>query len=293
MDLPRLLAPADEEPGVRAVRHVASLARGGPLDPAWRVTLNFHPDRLARDGLSVLASIAGDGIYYAQFVTGTSNGGLTARPGGDRWRWESRIFDGAYDTARPDERPVHGALDFLESGAGGAPRFGSSYFRLTAATLARTTFCYPDSSTGPVDFGIVERGDRLVAKSVAEGRDPLDSHVEAQIHGPVRIGTDVEALVLDACYRGTPVEAAARHLPCPLVWHPGYRLPVRVLREHPEFRGREYVVLGVRIAREGVLDPGVVGEAARSGWYDPQAVKKVWHYVARFGAPQPPQPRDP
>ncbi|MCA1220958.1 DUF3626 domain-containing protein [Streptomyces sp. 8L] len=285
MDEHAPIAPPGEKPEARAVSHIGLFASGGPLDPAWRVTLNFHPDRLTREGLSVLSSLGRDGVYFSQFVTGTSNGGLTARPGGDRWRWESRIFGGAYDTALPHERPVYGALDFRRSGVGGAPRFGSSYFRLASATLGRTTFCYPDSSAGPARFGVVDRADALVAAAEADHRDALDDYVEAQVHGPVRIADDIEALVLDACYRGTSVEAEACRLPCPLEWHPGYRLPVRVLREHPDFRGQEYVDLGARIARDGVLDAGLIGEAARSGRYDPQAVKKVWHYLARFGAP--------
>jgi Protein of unknown function (DUF3626) len=91
--------------------------------------------------------LAADGVYQSQFVTGTSNCGLTAHSGGDRWRQESRIFAGAYDDVTAVERPVYGALNFGGNPAGGAPRFGSSYFRLTAGTLARATFCYPDSST--------------------------------------------------------------------------------------------------------------------------------------------------
>ncbi|GAA5034086.1 hypothetical protein [Actinopolymorpha pittospori] len=43
--------------------------------------------------------------------------------------------------------------------------------------------------------------------------------------------------------------------------------------------------LGVSIARGGHLDPGVIGDASRSGQYDEQALKRVWHYLARFGAP--------
>ncbi|HEX3760999.1 MAG TPA: hypothetical protein VHW23_20030 [Kofleriaceae bacterium] len=31
------------------------------------------------------------------------------------------------------------------------------------------------------------------------------------------------------------------------------------------------------------LDPGIVGHAACSGQHSEQAVKRVWHYVARFG----------
>jgi hypothetical protein len=53
----------------------------------------------------------------------------------------------------------------------------------------------------------------------------------------------------------------------------------------------------VKIAVDGRLDPLVIGEAAGTGRYDPQALKKVWHYLARFGAPLaggaalPPTPR--
>jgi hypothetical protein len=73
-----------------AVHHVAALSAGEPLAPGSRITLNFHPDRLAGD-LPVLEARARDGAYRSQFVTGTSNGGLTAHPGGDRRRRESRI----------------------------------------------------------------------------------------------------------------------------------------------------------------------------------------------------------
>ena len=38
------------------------------------------------------------------------------------------------------------------------------------------------------------------------------------MHGPVRLAIDVEALVLDPCYRETDVEALARRLPCPIEW---------------------------------------------------------------------------
>lgn len=86
--------------GERAVEHVARFARGGPLDPRLRVTMNFHPDRVVA-GRPIVDNMAADGVYVSQFVTGTSNGGLTAHPGGDRWHWESRIFGGAYDHAPP------------------------------------------------------------------------------------------------------------------------------------------------------------------------------------------------
>ncbi|WUD71110.1 DUF3626 domain-containing protein [Streptomyces sp. NBC_00510] len=269
-------------PRERALRHVTGLSSGPPVDPALRVTLNFHPDRVAR-GKPVLQALSEGGVYHSQFVTGTSNGGMTAWPGGDRWRWESRIFNGAYDAAPPAERPVYGALNFRRKTVGAAPRFGSAHFRLSAGTVARTTFCYPDSFFEPSDFGVGERMD-LVALALADSRDALDDYIEAQVHGPVRLDRDVEALVLDPCYRGTAVEDAARRLPCPVEWHGGFRLTVEELRLRPAYRGQEYVDLGAGIAVGGLLDPRVIGTAAATGRHDPQALKKVWHCLARFGA---------
>jgi hypothetical protein len=40
----------------------------------------------------------------------------------------------------------------------------------------------------------------------------LDNHVEAQVHGVVWLRTDVEAVVLDAAYRGTEVAGQADRL---------------------------------------------------------------------------------
>jgi len=137
-------------PQQRAILHVASRSAGPPVDPTLRATLNFHPDRLAQ-GKPNLEALAEHGIYSSQFVTGTSNGGLTAFPGGDRWRWESRIFNGAYDNAAASERPVYGALNFRRKPIGAAPRFGSAHLRLTAEAISRTTFCYPDSVLGRVE----------------------------------------------------------------------------------------------------------------------------------------------
>ncbi|WP_405691414.1 DUF3626 domain-containing protein [Streptomyces sp. NBC_01185] len=266
----------------RALTHVASLSKGPPLDPSLRVTMNFHPDRVS-GGRTVLERLAEDGVYVSQFVTGTSNGGLTAHPGGDRWRWESRIFGGAYDGASAHERPVYGALDFRRSPYGAAPRFGSAHVRLNSDALEHSTFCYPDSFLEPSDFGVAAAGSRLVALAEADGADALDDYVEAQVHTPVRLDRDVEALVLDPCFRGTAVEEAARALPCPVEWHGGFRLSAEELRRHPGYRGPEYVELGAALAVGGFLDARIIGEAARTGRHDQQDLKRVWHCLARFG----------
>ncbi|WP_344843018.1 DUF3626 domain-containing protein [Kribbella ginsengisoli] len=117
----------------------------------------------------------------------------------------------------------------------------------------------------------------------ADDRDALDNYVEAQVHGPVRLDRDVEALVLDPSHRGTPIEQAARRLPCPIEWHAGFRLTTDDLRRHPDYRGRQYVDLGLSIEVDGWLTPSILGDAAALGQHDPQAFKRVWHYLARFG----------
>jgi hypothetical protein len=257
---------------------VRDLSSGPPVDRSSRITLQFHPDRVAR-GVPVLRALARDGRYRSQFETGTGNGGLTAYVGGDRWRWESRIFGRAYDDAAPAERPKYGALNFRNRSVGAAPRFGSSYLRLTEDCLDRASFCYPDSVFDPADFGVAAR----LSLPHKETGDPLDDYVEAHVHGQVRLEQDVEALVLDPCYRGTEVEWTAPDLPCPVRWHGGFRLCVTELCAHPEYRGRRIVELGARLAVDGLLDARILGQAVRDG-YDGQDVKLVWHYVARFGS---------
>ena len=84
----------------RAISYVAERSRGGPIPDELAVTLNFHPDALFEERLTIEA-IRADGFYRSQFETGTSNGGLTAHPGGDRWVWEGRMFGSAYNNADP------------------------------------------------------------------------------------------------------------------------------------------------------------------------------------------------
>jgi len=276
-----------------AVAYVAERSGGGPADRRLRVTLNFHPDRRF-DGMSVVEQLARDLTYRSQFETGTSNGGLTAFPGGDRSRWEQRIFGRAYDDAPQRERPKYGALNHRRRSVGGAPRFGSSHLRLAEHVLDRTTFCFPDSTFEPRDFGTAEHLDLVRLADVFDARPRidrieakeggvLDDYIEAQVHGVIDLASDVEAIVLDPCYRGTNVEEHARVVPVDLEWHEGRRLPVEELRRHPEFRGPRIVEVGTDVAEHGWLDARILGSAVAAGSHDPQELKKVWHHVARFG----------
>jgi hypothetical protein len=137
----------------------------------------------------------------------------------------------------------------------------------------------------PADFGVATKMS-LIELAEADRQDALDDYIEAQVHGPVRLDRDVEALVLDPSYRSTEVEFAAKRVPCPVEWHAGFRLAVDELRRHPEYRGQQYVDLGVEVAVDGWLTPRVIGEAVALGQYDLQDLKRVWHYLARFGIDQ-------
>jgi hypothetical protein len=252
------------------------------------VTLQLHPDWPFGDGM-VLEAIARDGVYRSQFETGTSNGGLTAHPGGERWRWESRLFAGRYDDAPPSARPVYGAWNRRADPYGGAVRFGSAHLRLRPHVLERTTFCFPDSVHEPTDHGGPDLLPHLCAladAAVAVGWDDLDECVEAHVHGGVRVADDVEAVVLDPCHRDGPVREAAEELArsgCAVEWHPGFRVATADLPE--DYRGPEPLRLARSLGRSSgdVLVPSLVAAAARSGEHDPQVLKQVWHLLARFG----------
>lgn len=265
----------------RAIEHVDKVSKGGPIDSIMKVTINFHPDRASSMG-HILESLASTDTYKSQFETSTSNGGLTAHPGGDRWNWESRIFGSAYDNVPAEQRPKYGSLNYKNDVYGGSPRFGSAYIRCKPTILFRSTFCYPDSVFEPDAFGTADHMN-LVELAEKDNQDLLDNYIEAQIHGDIKVSRDFEAIVLDPCYEGTEVEELASRLGCATEWHPGYTLTVSELEEYPEYRGPEYVELGKKIAKKGILTPKIIGDVAAHSNYDEQDIKKVWHYLARFG----------
>lgn len=241
-----------------------------------RILLHFHPDWPYRNA-TVIDAMVSSGRYLSQFHTGTSNGGLTSHRGGDRWNWESRLFNRRYDSATADDRPVYGAVD-LGDAHGSAPRFGSAFFRLRKETSERATYCYPDSVFELANVVRLEDVPILISTMLSAEHDPLDAYVEAHVHGGLSFAADVEAVVLDPCYRETSVHTAASQL-ADVEFHPGFSIDTAVL--DPAYRGVEYVDLAASLAES--LKPDVLGAAARSGRYDPQSLKKVWHLLARYG----------
>jgi hypothetical protein len=209
-----------------------------------RVTLNFHPDRLLANGLTVAEGLSRDGVYRSQFETRISNGSRTAVSGGERDTWERTLFGGAYHepVTEAAARPKYGAFDVMGHADGGSPRFGSSYLVLRSHVTPRCTFTWGDSHLGPEHVGTHEALESIVAAMLEtaesgasvlgvrglsvgallrrlEERDgppadaspvraapgrALDEYIEAQVHGRIELSADVAALVIDPSFLGTP-----------------------------------------------------------------------------------------
>jgi hypothetical protein len=168
-----------------AANRAALAARKAAVSIEAPVTLNFHPDRRLDDGHCVAEGLRDDGVYRNQFETGISNGIV----GGDRIRWERMLFAGACDGSPAIERPKYGALNVSGHAAGACPGFGSCHLRLRREVNARTTYLRGDSS-GP------------------------SAYLEAHVHGPVRLASDTEAIVLDPVYAGTGFAEALLAIGC-------------------------------------------------------------------------------
>lgn len=298
--------------------HSVSSADFAPLLARARVTLNFHPDRVRRDGKTVAEGLLADGFYRSQFETGVTNGSPTAYSGGNRDRWEELLFGGAYQ-ASGAERPKYGAFNVMEHVDGGSPRFGSCHLVLRRETSARCTFCWGDSHAGPAHVGTLAELDDVLAAwveaiardgaalgvtttlrglfereaSTAHGR-ALDDYIEAQVHGPIDLSRDIEALVIDPSF-GNRLDELGERFGFPVRRHPGFVLTAGEIDD--DFRGPRMRPLARRIAGDGPFDVARVGEAARSLAEDPAAwsdwdtppetwqhLKQLWHCLVRFGS---------
>lgn len=268
----------------RVVQHVRSRSKGAPIPADTPITLNFHPD-VVLSGQTTIERLASEGVYRSQFETGTSNGGLTAYPGGNRWLWERHLFGTAYDEADWAFRPKYGALNYRGDPVGGSRRFGSCHIRLKPHMMGRTTFCYPDSHMQPEHFGVADRMALIaLADRNDQGLDLLDDYIEAHVHGPLLIAEDVEAVVLDPSYRRTSVEVAAQSLPCKLEWHDGFRMAADSLADCEVYRGAAAAKTLSELLVNNAVTPLDIG-AARVAGLDPQLARWAWHCVARFGHP--------
>jgi hypothetical protein len=288
-----------------------------------RITLNFHPDRPATTGRTVVDGLLAEGRYRSQYETGISNGSRSAHPGGLRDNLERVLFADAYHGAgvAPADHPTYGGLDLAGHPDGASPRFGSCHLVLRPEVLDRATFSHGDSYLEPVDRGTIDAFEPVLAgllgaapdhatTLLAPTRDPpnghgrvLDEYIEVQVHGPVRLATDVAALVADPSFRDTPTGTAliavADRYGLPLSWHAGFTLAVDAVPA--EFRGPRVPPFAAHL--RGLyggdrLDAAVLGRAAIAitaeperwrdwGTFDEvlQLVKQLWHVLVRYGEP--------
>lgn len=85
-----------------------------------------------------------------------------------------------------------------------------------------------------------------------------------------------------ALHGGTPERrGAARRLRIPPPErHEGRVLNLTTLDAHENCRGSAPVAIG------HVIDARIIGEAARSGRYEPPPLTQLWHLAARWGRPR-------
>jgi len=347
----RVLAGAGVEADVEAL---LGAARG-----AGALTLHFHPDRLVADGRSVAEALYEEGVYRSQFETGISSGGLTAYPGGNRDVWERALFADAYQApgVRACERPRYGGLNLMNYLNGACPGFGSCHLRLRRAATDRTTLIFGDSNSKPTDIGLSDAFAAVMApllESIAAGhgalgrsgvdlrafvegllrgdparrrgvfapameRHTLNDYIEAQVHGVVKFGVDVDALVIEPAFAGTTTGelllATAKCYDFEAEWHPGSALALsEVPQEAPDAPeaelmrwqlfcagGRAHRLAERVVEHHGTaphLDAATIGQAAASvvrnperwqEWGTPpealQHLKDLWRMLVAHGEP--------
>jgi hypothetical protein len=145
-----------------------------------------------------------------------------------RSRWEARIFRGAYDGAAAAERVKYGSLNLVRDPCGiavAAKQYGKSYVQLRSSCRLRAT--YADQDTSHVDEVAlascedyahillrysdeelravleVALGERLFVDSDAV----VSVYKEVQLHGPICLERDAQAIIVHPSHRGSAVLA--------------------------------------------------------------------------------------
>src|SRR5690349_20417870 len=222
------------------------------------------------------------------------------------------MFADAYPPELVAGRPVYGGLNLAGHLDGASPRFGSCYLVLRGEVNRRASFSHGDSVTEPTVVGTADTFGAILAALLEQvtrtgsalglaADDPqawlaelemparpraavgraLDDYVEAQIHGGLELAADVEAVVADPSFAGTPTE---EHLAAvaPLRYHPGF---VLAATEFPDdLRGPRAAALARELGPE-LIDAAVIGRAARqvTSAETLQLLKYLWHILVLRG----------
>ncbi len=267
-----------------------------------RVGLHFHPDRPDPHMKPVAQALLEQGTYRNQFVTQMSSGGETAYTGGDRDKWEEKLFGGAYhiNETSDDERPKYGALDLMLHPDGPSPRFGCCFLLLKPDVSKRTTFTYLDSSHSGTkgtyeafygilaalmkdaffsDFAIGERNlttgrlvEYLLTNLELPFADPsgraanrnLNHYIEAQVHGDISLSTDADVLVIDPSFRKTHIGELLQEMCSVYSIDCFWHMGFSLSSEEvpSDFRGPVMPPFAKHVAIDGCVDPSTIGSAA-------------------------------
>ena len=161
--------------------------------------------------LTDASKLMGDTHYRNQFETHTSGG---VKDLDVRKRWERDLFNSAYDGCEPVYRPKYGVANMVNDPRGihKARQYGECFLELSPAARRRCTFSGTDSGGIQADrlatcqyYAHVLMQDyndaELTALILVANRMPLflasetiSKYKEVQIHGDVRLDTDIIAL---------------------------------------------------------------------------------------------------
>ena len=220
-----------------------------------RVALHFHPD-FDLWVRPVLERILEDGAYLSQFATGTSNGGLTAFTGGDRWLWEHRIFDGVYDHVSPADHPIYGALAIDHDPYGPAPRFGSSQSPPPAARREQDNLRLPRQ----LHAALVVRCRRPAGtdRVVGDPIGPWTRWTTTTSRPTCMVASEFPGMSRPWCSipRFVNQRSTTWRVPqeCGSSGIPGYVLHTDGLSPLTEYRGPSVVAAATALAKDGVID---------------------------------------
>ena len=156
--------------------------------------------------ISHINKIANDTHYRNQFETGTSSGTLNRL---SRSAWENRLFSDTYTDATDFERPKYGNFPINNQDAAiyrdinrRTTYYGLMYFVLKYEVKQRTTITYGDSNSqtyntvGNFNYpcDILNDKSHVLSHIYTHGYSSSATYFEIQIHGPVRLDTDIESL---------------------------------------------------------------------------------------------------
>lgn len=144
-----------------------------------------------------------NGFEIGRFRNADSNNNLKS----GRFIWETNLFNQEYDKSEAFERVKYGAINiFNEPGIRACSGYGESFFELKDEVKDRVTFVYGDSSAQMLHICtfkyceqlLIHPGDvhfKAIVNYAINDFHQVNQHltyIEAQIHGPVRLNTDID-----------------------------------------------------------------------------------------------------